>query len=280
MRIGIHVRRDGDLISSVNRAAMLGCETIQIFAANPSAWRSPAIPPDVADRFRRAVREFDLWPVSIHTPYLLNLASPDDEIHKKSAAALAESMRRADLLGADYVVTHIGSHKGSGMDRGIERIRDAVSGVLDEVGGEAILLLENSAGGGDSVGSKFADLRAILDSLPAYADRLGICLDTAHLWGAGYDISDKKGIDRTVKEFDSVVGLQWLRLMHLNDTHVELGSRRDRHANIGTGHLGGKSFRALLHHPALAPLAGIIETPARTIEDDIPDISILKRLRE
>jgi len=280
MRIGVHVKRGNGLISSVRRAAELGCETIQVFAANPNAWHSPEIAPPVADEFRRTVEESDLRPVFVHTPYLVNLASPDPLIHSKSTAALADSMIRAKLLGANSVVTHIGSHKGAGMEQGIERIRDAVSGVLDRADDDVILLLENSAGAGNSVGSKFEELRAILDSLGGRDDRLGICLDTAHLWGAGYDVSDADAVARTIAGFDSLVGIAWLRLVHLNDTRMGLGSRRDRHANIGTGHIGESGFAAILHHPALDPLAGIIETPANTIEDDARDIAALKRLRQ
>lgn len=279
MRIGVHVRRGNGLVASVRRAAELGCETIQVFAANPSAWHSPEIPAQVADDFRRVAEESDLRPVFVHTPYLLNLASPDRAIHAKSSSALADSMRRAGALGAQYVVTHIGSHRGSGREQGIERICEAVITVFDANTSGIMLLLENSAGAGDSVGSKFEDLRAILDCIGDHGGRLGVCLDTAHLWGAGYDISDCEPADRTLGDFDSTVGLDRLRLVHLNDTHVPLGSRRDRHANIGMGNLGERAFAAIVHHPALQPLAGIIETPARTIEDDVRDIQILKGLR-
>jgi len=141
------------------------------------------------------------------------------------------------------------------------------------------LLMENSAGAGNSVGWRFEELRAILDSLSEHSDRLGVCLDTAHLWGAGYDISGPHAVPATLTEFDSLVGLERLRMLHLNDTHVGLGSRSDRHANIGTGNIGTRGFTALVRHPALQALPGVIETPARTIEDDVRDIGVSKRLR-
>lgn len=279
MRIGVHVRRGNGLEHSVRKAAEIGCETIQVFAANPSAWHTAPIKPALADSFRHLTEKLGLFPVFVHTPYLLNLASPDAEIHSKSVVALEDSMSRASLLGAQYVVTHIGSHRGTNLHDGVARVSDGLSQVLRVSASEVILLLENSAGAGDSVGHRFEDLRMILDNLPEYNERLGICLDTAHLWGAGYDVSSQDSVSRTLDEFDSVVGFRWLRQIHLNDTNVALGSRRDRHANIGTGNIGEAGFAAILRHPAVAPLAGIIETPARSLEDDIHDIDILRRLR-
>lgn len=278
MRIGIHVRIGMGIEQAVMTAAEIGCEAIQIFAANPNAWHSREIDLDLAERFRELTEKHSLHPVVVHTPYLLNLASPDSDIYAKSISALADSMRRADVLGASYVVTHIGSHRGSGLDRGIGRVCDAVSAVLGESSGNAVLLIENSAGGGDTIGSKFGELHAILDRLGGYSDRLGVCLDTAHLWGAGYDVSGKAAVENVVMGFDSEVGLGWLKLVHLNDTRMELGSRRDRHANIGTGNIGEEGSRALLNCPALSLLTGIIETPPRPPEDE-RDIDILKRFR-
>lgn len=279
MRIGVHVRRGTSLEDSIRRFAAIGCETIQLFAANPSAWRASEMNAQVTEGFRSVVAEFDLWPVVVHTQYLLNLASPDPELQGKSAFALADNMLRAHILGAQFVVTHIGSHKGSGSEQGIAQVCRSVSGVLDHSPSGVTLLLENSAGAGNSVGSNFLDLRMILDCLPDYHDRLGICLDTAHLWGAGYDLSSPEAVVETFAAFDTIVGIQHLRLLHTNDTKVELGAKRDRHANIGTGNIGIEGFAAIVNHPALHDIHAIIETPARTIEDDRHDIQILKDLR-
>ncbi|MHB0912130.1 MAG: deoxyribonuclease IV [Armatimonadota bacterium] len=262
MRIGMHV--SGGLRGATSRAAEIGCEAVQVFASNPSAWRSPPIPPEVAAEFSTGAREYDLRPVVVHTPYLLNLSSPDDEVYAKSVTALADGVLRAKALGADFVVTHIGSHKGSGFDP--ERVRAAVWGLPG-----TMLLLENSAGGGNSVGADFAELAAILEGL----EEVGVCIDTAHAWGAGYDVSTPEGVEATLSEFDSLVGLSRLKLLHLNDTGVERGSRRDRHANIGTGRIG-EGIAALVNHPALTDLAGIIETPPR---QEGRDIDILKGFR-
>jgi len=278
MRLGIHVRTGGGLEEAVTTAAQMGCETIQIFASNPSAWRSGSIPSSKAEIFQRLVLENNLHPVVIHTPYLLNMASPDAEIYAKSSTALADSMSRAAILKATYVVTHIGSHRGEGLMNGIARICESVSGVLDQANGSAELLLENSAGGGDGIGSKFEELQEILDHLSRYEGRLGICLDTAHMYGAGYDISSPEKVYTMVEKFDEIVGLKWLKLWHLNDTKVDLASRKDRHAHIGTGNIGEEAFAALINHPAMDSLAGIIETPQPTPRDE-EDVDVLKRLR-
>lgn len=279
MRIGAHQRTGKSLPEAVERAAGIGCEAIQVFAANPSAWRTRMIPDDLAGLFRRLTSQHDIHPVIIHTQYLLNLASPDEVIYAKSADALADSLVRADALGAEFVVTHIGSHRGVGSEAGILRVRDAVRRVLDASVSSAVTLLENSAGGGDLMGSRFEALRAILDGLSEHESRLGICLDTAHLWGAGYDVSNSDAVNTTIAEFDSVVGLERLTLVHMNDSRSALGSRSDRHANIGYGEIGIEGFAALMKHPALAGLTVIIETPANTPEDHARDIAVLKELR-
>ncbi len=277
----MHIGISGGLESAARRAAEIGCETMQIFAANPNSWRSPALNPDVAAEFHRLTVELGITPLVIHTPYLLNLASPDPEIHGKSTAALSDAMHRAELLGAQYVVTHIGSHKGTSPGEGIAKVCQGVTGVLDQIdlGSRAMLLLENSAGSGNSVGSSFDELGAIMECLTGYHDRVGICLDTAHLWGAGYDLSSAGAVGAVISDFGAKVGLDHLKVVHMNDTHVALGAHRDRHANVGTGHIGEAGFAALLNHPALTSLACIIETPPRPAEDAEHDVDILKRLR-
>ncbi len=280
MRIGVHARRGAGLLESVQRFADIGCETIQIFAANPNAWRTSEIKPALAADFRDVVQELDLHPIAIHTPYLLNLASPDPDLWAKSTAALADNMHRGQVMGANFVVTHIGSHKGSGHEQGIEQVCRSVTGVLDQSDPGVILLLENSAGAGNSVGSKFEDLCLILDCMDGYLDRLGICLDTAHLYASGYDLSTPQAVDHTFSEFGRIVGYENLKLLHTNDTRMELGSHRDRHANIGTGNIGILGFEVIVNYPPLHDLAAIIETPARTIADDQHDVQILKDLRK
>jgi deoxyribonuclease-4 len=280
MRLGVHTRLPKGLAFAAESAAVIGCESIQVFAANPNAWTTRPIDPSTAEIFRQHTADSGLDPVVIHTQYLINLASPDPEIYERSIRALADSLVRAQALGARYVVTHIGSHRGTGFRQGMDQVCQAVARVCSGEVKTVRLLLENSAGSGNSMGSTFDELASILNGLDAYREMLGICLDTAHLWGAGYDISSIANVERIVAEFDSIVGLDRLMLLHLNDTKVELGSRKDRHANIGTGHIGEPGFKSLLHCQALVQLTGIIETPPRNTAGEERDIDILKRLRD
>jgi len=268
----------GGLPAAAVRAHDMGCETLQIFAANPSAWRSPTLPVQAAQSFVSLTEELGISPVVVHTPYLLNLASPDLEISAKSTAGLSDSVTRAGILGATYVVTHMGSHRGSGAETGVRQICRSVDTVLESTDPSVTLLLENSAGSGDSMGALFEEIRRILDCMAGWSGRVGICLDTAHAWGAGYDLSSADAVSKTIALFDALVGLKNLKVVHLNDTKVPLGSRRDRHANIGNGFIGEEGFSALVNHPSLAHLAGIIETPPRP-EGDERDLDRLKRLR-
>lgn len=280
MRIGAHQRTGRGLDDIVERAAAIGCEAIQVFAANPSAWHTRPVPAATAAAFRAQALVHDVRPAVIHTQYLLNIASPDSQIYARSIDALTDSLVRADALGARLVVTHIGSHRGTGVDAGVARVQHAVARVMEEAGeSPAVLLLENSAGAGDLLGSRFEDLRAILDGLSELRGRIGICLDTAHLWGAGYDVSTDDTVARTLDEFDTIVGHKWLRLVHMNDSRSALDSHSDRHANIGQGQIGLEGIGAMMRHPALGDLPVIIETPASTPEDHERDIALLKELR-
>ncbi|MBP6963080.1 MAG: deoxyribonuclease IV [Armatimonadetes bacterium] len=279
MRIGAHVRTGKGLDEAVERAGEIGCEALQVFAANPSAWHTRPIPSDIAAAFRSGMTERAMRPAVIHTQYLLNLASPDDEIHGRSVHALADSLVRADVLGAEFVVTHIGSHRGLGEEFGLERVRNAVREALSSVESPAVLLLENAAGAGDLLGGRFEDLRAILQGLSPLDDRLGVCLDTAHLWGAGFDLSDSEGVERTLDQFDGLVGLDRLKVVHLNDSRSALGSRSDRHANIGQGEIGMVGIEAVMRHPAMSGMTIIIETPMKTDDDHARDIALLKEMR-
>ena len=281
MRIGAHISTSGRKLKETTLAAKdMGCEAIQLFAANPNSWVSKEIDPIEAKEFKEAVHISDLNPVVIHTQYLINLASPDESIYTKSIAALEDSLDRAEMLGAAYVVTHIGSHKGAGEDFGIVRVCEAVSSVLKHSDSTATLLLENSSGAGNTIGGSLHHIGGILDRLLDLNERLGICLDTAHLWGAGYDVSTKESLDLMINEFNLVVGVNRLKLLHLNDTFYKLDSKKDRHANIGTAQIGEAGFHAILHHPALKEIPCIIETPADRIENHIKDMVLLKQMRD
>jgi deoxyribonuclease-4 len=279
MRLGVHIGIAKGLESAVDRARRIGCEAIQIFSSNPNAWRISPLDPKTVDGFRTAVAAAEIYPISLHTPYLLNLASSKDTIWTQSWENLASALQRATTLGASYVVTHIGSHGGDGFDAGADRIKQAVSKALDHASNTAIVLLEAGSGAGNTVGSTFEELAAILERFDRHRNRVGVCLDTAHLWGAGYDISSAEGVEKTLTDFGRLVGITNLQLFHLNDTQKLLGSHLDRHWHIGQGNIGDAGFSALVNHPALSDIAGIIETPEMELGRDVENLDTLKRLR-
>jgi deoxyribonuclease-4 len=271
MRFGRHMPLNAKPVRAAEIAQQLGCNAIQIFASNPTAWRPPEGDPKASIAFAEAARILDLNPVVIHAPYLINLASPDEIIWEKSIALLTWTLQRGTLLGAQYVVFHTGSHKGTGIEAGIERIVQAIERILPVTPSEVMLLLENDVGAGNSLGSGFAQLATILARLPQFADRLGVCLDTAHLWGAGYDISITEGVQQVVRQVAETVGMANVKVLHLNDTKVALGSHRDIHARLGDGIIGAEGFRALLTDPRLDHVTVIMETPIQTSEDGKED---------
>jgi deoxyribonuclease-4 len=279
MRLGIHVKIAQGLSAAVDTAERIGCETIQIFASNPNAWRETAPNPQAAETFRLLTGELDIKPVILHTAYLLNLASKDDLIYSRSVTALTQALNRADLLDAEYVVTHIGSHGGSGYEAGLQRIQHAVRTALSNSSGDRTVLLESGAGAGNTIGSRFEQVADILAGLDDCAGRVGVALDTAHLWGAGYDISQAESVLDTLDDFDRLVGVYRLKLIHFNDTLVDLGCHRDRHWHIGQGKIGLEGFGALVNHPALSGVPGILETPMDEPGWDYKNLSLLKSLR-
>jgi deoxyribonuclease-4 len=250
---------------------MLGCNTIQIFASNPTGWRPPADNDKSSTAFALAARTLDLDPVVIHAPYLINLASPDNFIWEKSLALLRWTLQRGALLGARYVVFHTGSHRGAGVEAGIARIAEAIRRILPETPQAVILLLENDVGAGNSLGYSFEQLRDILDLLPEFQERLGVCIDTAHLWGAGHDISSSDSTRLVLDHMQATFGLERLKVIHLNDTEMLLGSHRDVHSRLGEGIIGEEGLRTLLQDPRLAHAVVILETPIKTDEQEKED---------
>jgi len=278
VRFGVHIRLDKGLLRSLDYAEALECEAAQLFSGNPSGWARKPLAPDSAEEFRARAAGLGVRPVILHTPYLVNLAAPDDTVWRKSTEALADAVSRAPALGASVVVTHIGSHKGTGYEAGVRRIAEAVRHALGAAEGPRVAL-ELGSGSGNSIGSTFAEVSDILDALEADASRVGVCIDTAHLWGAGYDISTSDGVLRLFDEMQQTVGVSQLLLAHLNDTQMELGSRRDRHYHIGQGRIGLEGFRAIVNYPRLDDVPGIIETPGHERALDHMNLATLRSLR-
>jgi deoxyribonuclease-4 len=249
------------LVRAARRARQIGARALQIFSDNPTAWRRRPDPPLAAPEFIDYASREGLRTVAIHASYLINLAGTAEPFASQSRAGLIVEMQRAPSYGATLVNTHIGSHKGVGADTGLRRIVDNVRAVLAESPPGVRLVLENSSGGGDLLGSRIEELASILSGVGDAADQLAFCLDTAHLWGAGYDISTAEGAAAVVDRFDELVGLDRLALVHLNDSRSLLGSRADRHEHVGAGQIGPLGLRALLRDPRLAATTFIMETP-------------------
>lgn len=278
MRIGAHVSISGQLDRAIDRAVALGCECLQIFWGSPRQWRPVAYPDEALARFVARRRRARLDPLVIHAAYLVNPAAAERGLRERSLASLLASARGAERLEGLGVVTHLGSRAGGRRGPALRR----VAGVVREVLGATArvqVLLENSAGGGGQLGASLDDLAAVLDRL--HGDpRVGICLDTAHLFAAGWDLRTAAGVDAVIAACERAFGWGRVRLFHLNDSKTPLGSHRDRHENIGDGAIGIEGFRALLRHPRTQHLAGIIETPGfdRT-GPDRRNLQRLKRLR-
>ena len=271
MRLGRHMPTHSNAAKAAEIASQLGCTCIQIFASNPTGWRPTAGNPASQVAFAQAAGDYCLEPVVIHAPYLINLGSPDEVIWEKSISLLRWTLQRGELLGAASVVFHTGSHRGSGIDAGLARIAEAIGLMLPETPPVVMLLLENDVGAANSLGHNFEQISMVLDVLPQYEDRLGVCLDTAHLWGAGHDISNAATVQQLLQHFDDIIGLNRLKIIHLNDTEMALGSHRDVHARLGEGIIGEEGLRALLCDTRLDHVAVLLETPIKTDEHDKED---------
>jgi len=259
--VGIHLGVGGGLLKAARRSRQIGARALQIFSDNPTAWRRRPEPPLAAPDFIDYASREGLRTVAIHASYLINLAGSAEPFASQSRAGLIVEMQRAPTYGATAVNTHIGSHRGVGAETGLRRIVDNVRAILAESPDGVRLVLENSAGGGDLLGSRIEELAAILDGVGVPADRLAFCLDTAHLWGAGYDIGSGEGATGVVDRFDALIGLDRLALVHLNDSRSELGSRTDRHEHVGAGRIGPVGLGALLREPRIRHATFIMETP-------------------
>ncbi len=278
MYIGAHVRAAGGVWKAVEAGIALGCEAIQFFAGSPRVWRPTLYKQADIERFRAARGESSIRFVVIHTIYLINLASAREDFYAKSVSSLLGALAAAEQLGADAIVTHVGSHQGSGFDAGAERVQAALRRALDESEGSSVqILLENTAGAGGTMGVNFEELSVLIRAAGSHP-RLGLCLDTAHLFAAGVDLRTSAALGGMLKGLDDVCGLDRLAMVHLNDSKAPIGSNRDRHENIGEGELGLEAFRAIVRHPALARVPGIIEVPG--FDGNGPDRRNMDILRE
>jgi deoxyribonuclease-4 len=255
------------MVRAADRAAEIGASAIQVFADNPTAWKRRGAPPRELPAFREALRRHGIAPLAIHGAYLINLAGPEREFGAKSRAVLESELRAAPGYGARFVNIHTGSHRDTTVAAGIRRVARAVARTfegVDDGPDAAVLVLENSAGGGWSLGTSVSELARIADAaakLGVPEHRLGFCLDTAHAWGAGVRLDEPRTIDRFLDDFERRIGLRRLALVHFNDSKAEPGSRHDRHEHIGGGRIGERGLGHLIRHPRLLHAAFVMETP-------------------
>src|SRR4051812_13127089 len=261
MYIGAHLSSSGGIHTAVDRAEAIGAESLQVFTQSPRTWRPTNHDPENLERFRERREEVGLQGVLCHALYLCNFATTKDDIYEKSVAALANTMQVACAIGADGVVVHVGSHLGAGLEAGLERVLPAMELVLELCNDTTWLLMENSAGAGGTIGRSVDELATIHERLDRHP-RLGVCLDSCHLYVSGVDVTDRAQLDALLDELDSAVGLDRLRALHVNDSAAPLGSNRDRHANIGDGLLG-EDLGVFLGHPRLQGLPAVLEVEGK-----------------
>jgi len=277
MRFGFHISIAGGFSRVVERAEARGCETIQFFSRNPRGWEYSPLNKKEVEAFRSSVQSSNLSPVFLHLPYLPNIASAKSKFYKRSIHSIATDLERAERLGAHYLISHIGHRLEASEDQAIEAVSQGIDQAFEKVKNAVILLLENTAGQGTEIGYTFEQIKKIIEGVPDH-ERVGVCLDTAHSFEAGYDLSNKDGVERTLEAFDQTLGMKRLHLLHLNDSKTALGSRKDRHWHIGEGHIGREGFRCLVNHPSLNHLPGIMETPRKDTVEDLKNMKVIRSL--
>ncbi len=276
LRLGVHVSIAGGVEEAVSRGSELGCTALQIFSRNPRGWNSSPLADSSAAEFRKRIQETGIDPVVVHTPYLLNLASGDEDLYRRSRKGLSLDVRRAEQLGARFVVTHIGSAGENPRGFALKRVRNALREVLKEPRAVSILL-ENGAGAGNSLGGRFEELAAIINGA-GENERLGVCFDSCHGFAAGYDLRTSQAVAALSEEISRTIGFKRLSLLHLNDGEGVLGSHLDRHEHIGKGKIGFRGFKNLLHHPCFRGLPMILETPKDAPDADRKNLMWIRRI--
>jgi deoxyribonuclease-4 len=270
---------EGGVENAPLRGKKAGCQVIQIFTKNNNRWNSRQLTDKDINSFKKNSFDTGVIPSASHTAYLINLASPNTEIYKKSLEAFYDEMERAERLGLPYLIFHPGAHLGSGENTGLKKIADSINILLKKVSNfKLMLLLETTAGQGSHLGYKFEHLSEIIKMVDE-REKIGVCLDTCHIFAAGYDISSEYGYKKTFEDFNKIIGIDKLKAFHINDSKKELGSRVDRHEHIGKGKIGLAAFRLLLNDPRFKDISMILETPkGKTMREDKKNLSVLRKL--
>mgnify|MGYP000138468426 FL=1 len=267
MKLGVHVSIAGSIDLSIDRARSLDLDTFQIFTRNPRGWKFSDLKESNIVNFKNKILSENISTVVCHMPYLPNLSSPKEDVYNMSINTLSSELERCNTLGIEYVVTHIGSHLGTGLEKGLDRVVKACNTALSNSSNNTMIVLENTAGTKNNVGSKFDELKYIFDNVNDKS-RIGFCFDTCHAFAAGYDLSTSKSVIDTLNKFDQIIGLKYLKVVHLNDSKGELGNGLDRHQHIGRGFIGESGFRELLKNLTIKQLPLILETPIDETFDD------------
>jgi deoxyribonuclease IV len=276
VEFGAHMSSSGGIDTAIDRIEAIGGDCVQVFTQSPRMWRPTNHKPEAIERFHARRAEAGIGGVVCHALYLCNLAAPDETIYEKSVQTMRSTVDAACAIGADGVIFHVGSHLGAGFEAGLDRTCAALAQVLERCDGDTWLLMENSAGAGGTIGRSLEELQTLLDRLDRHP-RLGICLDSCHLYVSGYDVTDPQAVDALVHELDDRMGIERLRALHVNDSAAELGSNRDRHANIGEG-LMGEGLGAFIAHPAFQQLSAYLEVPGENKQG--PNANELQKLRD
>jgi deoxyribonuclease-4 len=277
VRCGVHVSIAGSIDRAVDRAREKGCDTFQIFTRNPRSWSFRKLFSLEVKRFKDKLRASSIEPVVAHMPYLPNLSCPKRYVYRRSVSALITELKRCSMLEIPYLVTHLGSHLGKGRKVGLEHLIGAINMSLNSSKGNTMLLLENSAGGENTIGSSLTEVREILDNIDEKG-RVAVCFDTCHAFAAGYDLRTNEAVEKVVEEIGEVIGWDLLKIIHMNDSKGGLGSAVDRHEHIGMGHIGEGGFRAILRHEFFRGLPIILETPIDERGDDIVNLEKIRRI--
>ena len=279
MKVGAHVSSAGGLDKAIDRGQEMGAETIQIFVSSPQGWAFKPIAPAVIEKFNDKAAQSGIGPNFLHCIYLVSLGAPTEEHLQKSVGALTNYMQAAGEIGASGVIFHTGSHRGAGYDAVFDQAVGAMQEVLKASPEDVSLLIENSAGMGDHICSSFQEIGRLMKAVDS--PRVKVCLDTQHLFAAGYNIVDKDGLERTMEEFDREIGLDNLMAVHANDSKTPLASAVDRHENIGEGHMGLEGFRVIMGHPAFRDIPFLLEVPGADGKGPgRADVDVLKGIRQ
>ncbi len=275
MLFGAHVSIAGGVFKAPANAKAIGCEAFQMFSRSPRGGPAPALTKEIIASFQKEMKGNNQAEAYIHSPYYINLASASNSIRHVSIKVIREELDRASSLGVKYVMTHLGSARDLDRSAAVETVIASLGKILEGYDDSALLLLENSAGSGDVIGNRLEELKRIMTGF-----KIGVCFNTCHAFASGYDLRTETAVAETIAEFDKIIGLKNLKMIHINDSKAELGKRLDRHEHIGQGHIGLAGFRALIRHPALKNINMIAETPDDELGDQASDLKILKKLRQ